>query len=330
MNPNKTVVEAYFATDRSFAGGKALYGKLINPRRSFINALNRMAETPANTSKLQYELGQAAGFSERLVKILCNKPLKKGGVQELGPGAPVAEAIEKALVNKQIQDEFTLPEFPTGLPGLKEKKAFAEKHKILVVGTGKSGRYKSTDLDFAFKRWQRQGRYQQKLAIVTKAPGPVKQALKLREQFPFLNKKDCPDVYHTLTGKMISAYNQFVEAHPKLHEDLTEEEVQAAVADVVVPFKENKQIWAELEHYQKNGKPLGLHPIFEDIEYKKSLTNMSGDELSTEKGNLKSNISRAKTAIKDAKNDKEVEKASDKKEKLESKLATVTAELSKR
>lgn len=312
MDSNKKRVENYFATDRGFASGKTLYGALPNKSIAFLNSLNRMSDTPANCARLHYELGKLGGFNQRGLKILLQKPLVEKDVEE----------SDESTDGKVTElDPFAIPEFSKGLPGLAERKKFAKKNKIEV--TGKKG----TDFDASFETWREvqinEAIREAKAAEFKAMPEPVKKSLKLREQFPFLSEDDCPDVYKILTADLSTTYDKYQKAHEDLFKDSPAEALLEAIKDVVVPYKENKLIWAELEHYQTKGESLGKHPVFAELARKEELRNMDGDALATVKGNLKSNISKTKKLIKDA-GDSADSKLKAKLEKFQQELKFVT------
>lgn len=302
-------VENYFATDRGFASGKQLYGQLPNKSIAFLNALNRMTDTPANCAKLHYELGKLGGFKDRGVRILLQKKMVK-----------VVDLTNDLLdgdTSKDKRPELNLPEFKKGLSGHTQRKAFAKKNDIEVSGNS------SEDFDAAFETWIYNAReralHAEKVIAFKAMPTEVKKSIKLREQFPFLSQDDCPDAFKILTADLGTTYDKYQKAHEDLFKDHPDNALAEAISDVVVPYKENKLIWAELEHYQKTGEPLGKHPIFKELARKEELRNMDGASLAKVQGNLKSNISKTKKAIKEAGNKAEP--------KLKEKLADFETEL---
>jgi len=85
---------------------------------------------------------------------------------------------------------------------------------------------------------------------------------KLREDFAFLNEKDCPAELKILAADKITAYHNYTAAHVKLFDCSTNFEQLETVRQVVENYLENRRILKEFEHYKKNRELLGKHPVF--------------------------------------------------------------------
>ena len=291
----KDKVVNYFKTDREFATGKALYGTLPGKSTAFNNALNRMTDTPANVAKLHYELGKLAGLKERAVGIMLRKPIVP------------AKDIDVVDENDLSKNPPTLPEtlkiekptFGTGMPGNRERKSFIKEKGI----TAESG--KTVDLDKAIDAWwdEKLAQFQKEIdkESATKdfasATPETKKTVKLFDRFTFLSQEDCPQVFKTLVGELGATYRKYKEAHAHLFDNLTIEDRLEAAKDVVTPFKENKAIWAELEHYQTKGECLGKLPLVAAYLRKETIKAMNGEQLAKLKHNLDTKINRNKKAL---------------------------------
>jgi hypothetical protein len=130
-------------------------------------------------------------------------------------------------------------------------------------------------------------------------PEMVKKAIRLRDDFPFLKEKDCPDEFKIIVADMLTAYDTYRETHPKLFEDLTPEEALKLTSDVVENYIENREIWDELIHFKEKGEILGNHPIFEETKWAKELESMESGELVKRKDALYNAITRTKKKITD-------------------------------
>jgi hypothetical protein len=62
-------------------------------------------------------------------------------------------------------------------------------------------------------------------------------------------------------------------------------------------YLENRLIWEELSYYKENGKILGTHPIFAEMQELECLKALKPSELAKKKANLRSNISQVKKSI---------------------------------
>jgi hypothetical protein len=108
---------------------------------------------------------------------------------------------------------------------------------------------------------------------------------KIREDFPFLNEKDCPDVMYVIVGKRIVAYKNYQHLHAVLQKvnlgevEMTEEEKLQLTIECDEAFTENRILWDELEHYAKNKAILGKHVIFREHNIQKEVEEMTQEKL---------------------------------------------------
>lgn len=149
--------------------------------------------------------------------------------------------------------------------------------------------------------------------ISLKEDTPETEKLKIREEFPFLNDDNCPDVMHVAVGKKIAAYYREIEINAKIHalkESNPEDEALEQLAkDAIEAYQENESLYQELVHYRDNGVCLGKHPLFDELLIKQEVEIMSNDESLKFVNSSKTYFSRKS---------KELEKATaDKKESIE-------------
>lgn len=108
---------------------------------------------------------------------------------------------------------------------------------------------------------------------------------KLREEFSFLNEKDCPDIAHVLVGRKIAAWIRYKANHEKLQQSeagvikLSDEEKTQLAKAVVEDFEENQSIYDELNSYKENKEFLKTYPLFRTLRLKEEVENMSADQL---------------------------------------------------
>lgn len=137
-------------------------------------------------------------------------------------------------------------------------------------------------------------------------PESVKRVMNFREQFPFLASPDCPDELKILTADMFAAYDRYKDAHNKLAlegENASAEDNLATATAAVENYLNNKQIWAELEHYKKEGVFLGKHPVFARKQQQREIGELSDLELPQKLSNARSNVTRNKKAAEAAETD---------------------------
>jgi len=175
--------------------------------------------------------------------------------------------------------------------------------------------------------------------VFTNAPEEVKEAIKLRDEFPFLNEKDCPDEFYILVGKMFNHLKAYKKAHENLlvvlsadanGEDvgvkLSEEEINALALSAVENFQVQEDIRTELQYFKENGKVLGNHPIFIERKLKESIDALTVEAGTKKISNLENYIRRdnkhLETAIK-AKNTEDIEKFTQKVKEWEIELSLI-------
>lgn len=126
-------------------------------------------------------------------------------------------------------------------------------------------------------------------------------AVRIREEFPFLQEENCPREFKILIADKITAYHKYISSHQKLFQATDEKEAYEAVKATVENFKLNREIYDELNHYKEKKEVLGKHPIFEQLKKFDELKNLKTDDLYKKKSNIERNISRKKKAIEESK-----------------------------
>lgn len=147
-----------------------------------------------------------------------------------------------------------------------------------------------------------------------------------RDEFPFLNDKDCPEELKILAADKITAFTKVSEGRKTLKAvadkeiEMTEEEIQALTKEITEADEENALITDEFYHYLRTKKILGAHPIFLTRKIREKVENMTGEEKLKRFENLKKGISRDVKALNEAEDEV-------KKESIEKRLAKKKAEL---
>lgn len=138
------------------------------------------------------------------------------------------------------------------------------------------------------------------------------ESVKFREEFPFLNEKDCPEILYVVVGKRISAFKAWQIAIKKLSliegsEDAATktEETTALAKEAEENFQENRALWEELDHYKQTGEILGKHDLFWKANAEKKVKAMTTDQLVRYKNSSATYISKKNKALQDLKNNPE-------------------------
>ena len=136
-----------------------------------------------------------------------------------------------------------------------------------------------------------------------------KKTTKLREEFPFLGKKDCPEEFAILVNKMLTAYDDYRSDRDKLY-DIDKNNLDACyqgARSVLDSHILNREIWEELNHYKIHGTILGKRPEFktriirEEFEAMTTiaLSRISGNNIPRKMSYYKKQLSDAATKNKD-------------------------------
>lgn len=160
----------------------------------------------------------------------------------------------------------------------------------------------------------------------------------LREEFKFLNDKDCPNELKILVADKITVWKQYEAIQEQIvilnaKEVLTAEEKESLselAKDAVAAFEENQAIYEELNAYNETGKVLGKHPIFRKLQMEREVEEMSTEELVKYKGSSAKYFTDNKKTLAKAVADKDeakIKEINDRVAEREVKLALVNKKL---
>jgi hypothetical protein len=301
MKNAKNLIKSWFESDRDFETGKALYMK-IGANISFKTMLNRGGKSDENYKFLCYELAKLAGISEQQYKMMLKKPLEIAA-----PPKPVKLNINDLPVEK-LADDFA----ELNLDDLNYKIArdLAKKLDLKLENLKKET---VMDALVAFQHKKK----------VDAVPVSIKRSIKLRDQFPFLKRKDCPGVLKELVADMLTDYENYISNHAKLVDEDNPAMVAELSKSVVEDYLDNRAIWKELNHYKETGRLLGEHPIFEWIHRRDEIRQLPPAELVKLRDNLNNKIPRTKKLIADDPEHKDTAKRAERVAQFEQELAEV-------
>lgn len=87
---------------------------------------------------------------------------------------------------------------------------------------------------------------------LTRIPEFIKKSIRLREEFPFLKEKDCPNELKVLVSDMLTAYDKYREKHSELFLSAGEDQLKEIAKTVVDNYLRNRNIWDILVYYREN------------------------------------------------------------------------------
>lgn len=299
----KELVIAYLRHDRKFATGARLY--------------NQYGQN--NNLKQQFNHRQAIGNVDRLIHGMLNEELAKlAGVsveimlnylrQPLVP-LPIDLAKEEDFKD---QEEAKVPATTAAEPpkasraeelGSLKNEELIELIQKLQPEFKRKNENKAAliailiEQEAAFEASVKKPETE-KATVITELPEPVKQAVKLRADYPFLAERDCPPVLKALVGKKLEAYDAFRHAHEDLFAAGTFKEQEEAALAVVDNYLENQVIFDELKHYLENKTLLGVHPEVRAEIDRHEVDALNAIDLAKERSNLQKSIAKYQKQIK--------------------------------
>ena len=281
MKDPKNEVLEYLQTDRTLLTGRNIYNQLPNKSLALQNTFARMTDTEGNRKRLIYELCKAVGVPERQMAIMLRRPLKKK-LEDIEIEGQIVDPNDTAP--EDLTPEERLLRFSPENTDYYQAKELLKELDIKPKSRSKTHHYEALSdarSDLIKKE-------------LSELPQEVKASIKLRDQFPFLRDKETPDALKLLVNDLITSYENFKKAQPKLHELLSEKEAKEAVDLVLENYIANKEAWAELEHFKETGNVLGKHPLFERLRLKEEISAMKTPELTKKIKSLGINIGRNK------------------------------------
>ena len=138
-----------------------------------------------------------------------------------------------------------------------------------------------------------------------------------------------------MVNDAITAFHDYKNAHEELfaklsavaEPQLSNEQVYVIASQLLEDFELNQEIYAELEHYQKNKEILGEHSIFATLKLEREVEGMTVKKMTSFISGYNSAKSKAKGKLEEAKSDEEKAEAQSKLDLLEQKKALVDKKL---
>lgn len=164
-------------------------------------------------------------------------------------------------------------------------------------------------------------------------PEAIKQTIRFREKYPFLNSADCPDELKILVADMFAANDAFRQAHEQLvsmPDDAPISDAYLVAQTAVEKYLENREMWEELDYYKENGQILGKAKIMARLVEEKELKAVSTAELAQKIANSKCNVSKSKKKLELAATDEDKAAAQVNLEKWETTKEMLVAEMETR
>lgn len=139
----------------------------------------------------------------------------------------------------------------------------------------------------------------------------------IRDEYPFLNDKGCPEELFIVVGKKIAAWKRYQELHSQLQsadESMDSQALTELTAQTTKEFEDNQALDAELKYFAEHKQVLAAHSSLIEYRIKKEVETMSNDELHKFIQASKTFFSRVPKDLK--KVEKNVEKTAELKKKI--------------
>lgn len=248
---------------------------------------NAAMYSPVNLEGLEYDLKKLCGITDREVKKLVSA--NKQEVKDLDVIVELPEALKDKLQDLDLESANYNTELKPIAKELSEALGVEpiSQKKVDLIAFIKANFVKGPTAE-ELEALQ--------VKIFGSAPEEVKQAVKLRDEFPFLNDADCPDEFKILVADKFTAYYNFVEGREELKAlvalGASNDDLFEIASKTVKEFKLNLDIYDELNYYKEHKQILGKHPIFAEKMLEEAVNAMGTVELTKRQKNLRSYISR--------------------------------------
>ena len=159
----------YLQSDRSFNAGAQLYSRLPGKSLAFERQLNTRGNAPGMLQQLHYELGRLVGLAEQQIKAFTAGKLKS---------VPAAQAPKEAATEQSEAQQIRA--------ALEEDDYYKLQDLVQKLELDTDSRKKEAYRTALIGRLSKR----EAAEVAEDLPQKVKEAVKLRDQFPFLREKD--------------------------------------------------------------------------------------------------------------------------------------------
>lgn len=147
--------------------------------------------------------------------------------------------------------------------------------------------------------------------------------MRFRDEFPFLDRTDCPIELQTLATRKVTAYRAYVRLHRRLTQCQTREECAQTAGQLIASYIDNRLMWEELEYYRRHNSILGRHPVFNEFKRRKELLTMKLRDLLERRRLVEKNLVRNRRLLGKGGNPEVQARRSDRIKAYEAELADI-------
>lgn len=246
-----------------------LYRKSEGNNESIVRSLNAVGYTESNLQNVLYDLQKLHGITD-VEKVRSQKlEVRSRELEGSEQNADNNGAIEGVEGNRPDNADPGTPINDIDVVGLKAENETLLSEKEDLEFEKEVLEDEKSDLQ------EENETLKEKVNELTAVTGTA-----LREEFPFLNDKECPNELKILVADKMTTWKVYTENHDKLLKieagelEVSKEE-QAEIAQLAAEaFDENQKIYDELNAYKETGKILGVHPLFKTLQMQREVEEM--------------------------------------------------------
>jgi hypothetical protein len=257
-----------------------LYKKLPNKEDFQLQKLNRVGFSDSNLEFLLYDLKKLCAITD--IDLVKAKPQASPKMKVVGDDEP--QVIPQFILDmnqEQLREWAKNSQVENRVAGLEEIIEIVLKDESFeLVIRGEITEILMEELTTILNSQE----HQEYLKGLETENTTKSEHQPLREEYPFLNDKNCPDILHTVVGRKVAAFKRYEENHAKLQQvldktlELPKVEEDELAKLVEEDYNENLALHKELQYYKENGKLLGEHPLFAQTVITREVENMTKDE----------------------------------------------------
>lgn len=278
-----------------------------DPRQRFNSALTLLNSAPHQTANIRFY--NVAGYSKDRLDALLYDLQKAYDITnaEKRRISQDLRKVEKAKMEADKKEELARLEA--------ERKKAPSGTKLVITG----------------------GKQSQAAELLEKVEQVTGKGLKIADEFPFLDEDDCPDELKVLVADKLKAFRDFCKAQEDVvkrlyrdGEEVSDEELYDISNGMLEDWKLNQQIYAELNHYKKEGKVLGEHPKVRKLYLENEVRDLSGKKLKSEIKRVSRNLGNNRDNLKNAKDEERRQEIQQRVDDYELELKVLEAENERR
>lgn len=279
-----------------------IYSEFAGPRAIYVYQLGY---TPGKLENLKYEVRKHFAISDKDIALASLQAEDADDDAEVTLSAAEIAAKQTALASPAKPLEELNSDIQNHNVGGKTSDSTSE---LITEGEIPEGKKTLEDVNSDIQKHNVPGTDSDPDSPLASLPEYVSAAVKLRDEYPFLDDENTPMELKALVTDKFSAYRKYAAQHAELlkaaDENEAAENLYRLAKGTVASYQLNQDIKAELDFYRdSNGKVLGKVASLANLKIAQEIGEMTEAELVKHRNNALKSVSK-------------YEKAADKKELL--------------